>query len=138
MNRNILLIFLSCIFCFSFSYANISMIQKAHVAVDQETNDTQRVAVEATIKEIVEDPEKYENKLVIVSGVCSKINLAIMNRNWIHLKDGSKDDFDFVITSEAKIKKGDRVTIQGVIRLKVDFGFGYNYDVLMQEAEIVE
>jgi len=75
---------------------------------------------------------------VIVSGVCSKINLAIMNRNWIHLKDGSMDDFDFVITSEAKIKKGDRVSIQGVVRLKVDFGFGYNYDVLMQEEEIVE
>jgi hypothetical protein len=137
------------IFCLS-SYANTNVVKfthdivnrttdaKEYIDFDQKANGTQESPIEATIKEIVENPEKYENKIVLVSGVCSKINLAIMSRNWIHLKDGSKDDFDFVITSKDKVEKGDRVSIQGVIRVKVDFGFGYNYDVIMQEAEVVD
>ncbi|MCP4978647.1 MAG: hypothetical protein GY931_21070, partial [Maribacter sp.] len=51
------------------------------------------------IAELVKDPKKYEGHTIQLSGKCVKVNPNIMDRNWIHLQDGSKNDFDLVITS---------------------------------------
>ena len=53
------------------------------------------------IAELVKDPKRYEGKTIQLDGICTKINAGIMDRNWIHIKDGSKDDFDLVVTSDA-------------------------------------
>ena len=104
----------------------------ADITPEQETSER------VTIQDVVENPERYKNKFVTVSGKCTKINMEIMGRNWIHLIDGSKDDFDFVITSNAKVKKGDEITMTGVITIDKDFGHGYRYEVIMEEAELVK
>lgn len=100
--------------------------------------DTIKKPFEGTIKisELVENPNKYVGKMVELSGECTKVNPAIMNRNWIHLNDGSQDDFDLVITSQEDVEKGDVITVRGIVSLDKDFGSGYVYDILLEEGTI--
>jgi len=60
-----------------------------------------------------------------------------MKRNWIHLKDGSKDDFDLVITSDTFVPEGKVVTIKATVTLNKDFGAGYKYDLILENGTIV-
>jgi len=90
-----------------------------------------------SIAEIVNSPEKYKGKEVQVTGVCTKVNPNIMGRNWIHLKDGSKDDYDFVVTSSLMVPEGHTVTLVGTINTNLDFGAGYKYDILMENAKTI-
>ena len=91
-----------------------------------------------TIAELVAHPETYDGKSVQLSGTCVKVNPNIMNRNWIHLKDGTKDDFDLVITSSTFVPEGQKVTLQGVVQRNRDFGAGYTYDLILENAMVVE
>ena len=90
------------------------------------------------IAELVEDPQKYEGQTVQLSGECVKINPKIMGRNWIHLKDGSKDDFDLVITSDIFVPEGTVITIKAKVTLNKDFGAGYQYDLILEDGILVD
>lgn len=88
-----------------------------------------------TIKEIIQNPSKYKDQSVKILGMVTKINPNIMNRNWIHVQDGSADRYDFVLTSSSTIPAGHQVVFEGIIRLNVDFGAGYSYDIIMEDAK---
>ena len=90
------------------------------------------------IAEIVANPSAYEGKTVQISGKCVKVNPNIMKRNWIHLQDGSKDDFDLVITSNTFVPEGKIVTIKAQVSLNRDFGAGYRYDLILENGVVVE
>ena len=90
-----------------------------------------------SIKEVIEQASALEGKEVQLTGECTKLNANIMGRNWIHLKDGSKDDYDFVVTSDQAIPEGHIVTIKGIVSLNRDFGSGYRYDLLIENASLV-
>lgn len=91
-----------------------------------------------TIAELLKDPKKYEGHSVEIRGTCVKINPGILGRNWLHLQDGSKDDFDLVVTSNALVPKGAEVTIHAVVVLNRDFGSGYTYELLLENGTLVE
>jgi hypothetical protein len=90
------------------------------------------------ISDLVKSPKKYEGKTVQISGVCTKINPGIMDRNWIHVKDGSKDDYDLVITSSTFIPEGKAFTMKAIVTLNKDFGAGYKYDLILEDGISVE
>ena len=90
-----------------------------------------------TIAELVNNSKRYEGKTVKISGKCVKINANIMNRNWIHLKDGSGDDFDLVITSDQYVQVGTDITISGTVVLNKDFGAGYRYDIILENGTLL-
>jgi hypothetical protein len=90
------------------------------------------------IAELVANPKKYEGKVIQISGKCVKVNSNIMGRNWIHLKDGSKDDFDLVITCSSAVHEGHIVTMIGKVALNKDFGAGYQYPIILEEGEFVQ
>jgi len=102
------------------------------------TQNIERQSGSIKISEIVNNPKKYEGQTVQIDGNCTKINMGIMGKNWIHLKDGSKDDFDLVITSNDEVSVGSVVTIKGVVVLNKDFGAGYKYDLILENGVIVK
>ncbi len=107
---------------------------------DKPVLDSQRkIEQKGSIKiaELVDNIKKYEGKTVQISGECVKVNSNIMDRNWIHLKDGSKDDYDLVITSDVFVPEGKIVTMKGLVRLNKDFGAGYKYDLILENGVIV-
>jgi hypothetical protein len=69
-----------------------------------------------------------------------KYNPSIMGKNWAHLRDGSgsaKDNTnDVLVTTKEQVKLGDVVTVKGVVRTDKDFGAGYTYKVLIEDATV--
>jgi hypothetical protein len=111
-------------------------IQKKEIILIDLPND---IEVQGSIKisELVKNKKSYEGKEIQLSGKCTKLNPNIMGRNWIHLKDGSYDDFDLVITSDVSVPEGHFVTMKGVVVLDKDFGAGYKYDLIIENGQIV-
>lgn len=94
-----------------------------------------------TIGELFGNREKYEGKKVKITGQIVKVNYGIMDKNWFHMQDGTEDNgqFDLTITSlEEDVEIGDQLTFEGTIILNKDFGYGYSYEVLMEDAVIVK
>lgn len=91
-----------------------------------------------TIAELVKNPKKYEGHSIQISGTCVKINPNIMDRNWIHLRDGSLDSYDLVITSASFVPEGSNVTMKGVVGLNRDFGAGYTYEIILEEGFLIQ
>jgi len=93
-----------------------------------------------TISELFANKEKYSGKKVKVTGKITKYNDMIMSRNWFHIQDGTEyeDNFDLTITSMDVANVGATVTFEGVIALDKDFGAGYFYPVIMEEAVVVK
>ncbi len=90
-----------------------------------------------TIAELYGNRSSYGDKTVIVKGKVTKVNRSIMDRNWVHIQDGTSDadNFDLTITTGDDVNVGDVVTFEGKITLKKDFGAGYSYEVIMEEAK---
>ncbi|MCE1199394.1 MAG: hypothetical protein LWW85_10535 [Marinilabiliales bacterium] len=79
---------------------------------------------------------ELSGKKVKVTGQVIKFSAEIMNKNWVHLQDGSGDDntFDLVVTTKETVAVGTVVTFEGTLTLDKDFGYGYKYDLLVEEA----
>ena len=79
-------------------------------------------------------------KQVIVRGTVVKFNAGILDRNWVHLQDGSgsaaSNDNDLTLTTDASVRVGDIVTATGTVRLDQDFGAGYSYGVMIEKATV--
>jgi hypothetical protein len=92
-----------------------------------------------TIAKLLEAKSEYSGKTVRVKGKITKFNPAILGKNWIHIQDGSEftGAYDLTITTDSQVTVGDTVTFEGKIALKKDFGYGYFYDVIMQDAILV-
>lgn len=88
------------------------------------------------ISELLAKKKDYKGKEVKVTGKVVKFNAGIMERNWVHIQDGSESDgeFDLTITTMASVAVGDIVTFTGKITLEKDFGYGYFYDILMEDG----
>jgi hypothetical protein len=93
-----------------------------------------------TVAEIVTKSAELKDKPVLLRAKVVKFNGGIMGKNWIHLRDGSgsveNDSNDILATSAAETKVGDVVTVKGVVRTDKDFGAGYAYKVLIEEATL--
>lgn len=73
---------------------------------------------------------------VRVEGVVTKVNEGILERNWIHLSDGGGLDNDLLVTSTEKTEVGKKVRAEGVVGVDRDFGAGYRYPVLLEDARL--
>ena len=89
-----------------------------------------------TIGELYKNRNDYANKKVLVRGQVVKVNESIMNRNWVHLQDGTDHDgnYDLTVTTEETAKVGDQITFEGTVTLNKDFGAGYSYELIVEDA----
>lgn len=110
-----------------------TIIKKSNVSIEKVEGVT-------SIAAIYEDPASFEGKVIQVRGEVTKFNQAIMNRNWIHLQDGTEFNgkFDLTVTSDEGFEVGSIVTVEGVLALDLDFGYGYSYEILLEEATALE
>jgi len=91
-----------------------------------------------TVAEIFAEKDALAGKDVVFRGKVVRFNPNIMNRNWIHVQDGSggSGTNDITVTTSATVKVGDTVLVKGKVALAQDFGYGYKYDVLVDNAEV--
>jgi hypothetical protein len=91
-----------------------------------------------TIAEIYAGKTKLAGKSISVRGRVVKYNAMILDKNWLHIRDGSGADGsnDLVITTATVVKVGDLVLVSGVLAENRDFGSGYKYDLIVEDATV--
>jgi hypothetical protein len=93
-----------------------------------------------TIAEIYRNRAKLDKKQVVVRGKIVKVTSGIMKKVWVHIQDGSgsqaKGTHELVCTTTAKPNLDDVVTVNGTVAKDRDFGYGYRYKVLIENATI--
>lgn len=93
-----------------------------------------------TLGMLFSDLSKYEGETVKVRGIAVKYTEAVMGKNWVHIQDGTYygDKFDLTITTSEQCEIGELVTFEGIVILDKDFGYGYAYDVLIEDATLLD
>ncbi len=93
-----------------------------------------------TVGECFEQGKDLKGKTVRVRGKVMKVSRMIMGKNWIHLQDGTgnplKNHHDLVVTSADDPKEGGIITIAGTLNFDRDFGAGYKYEVIVEDAKV--
>lgn len=95
-----------------------------------------------TVSEVWAQKAGLKGKTVTIRGKVVKYNAGVMGKNWLHLQDGSGDakagTHDITVTSQDPAAKGDTVTIKGTVFLDKDFGSGYSYAIIVEDAKVVK
>jgi hypothetical protein len=94
---------------------------------------------EITIAEVFGNRQEYSGKEIEIRGVVVKVNKQIMGKNWVHIQDGTNSNgkYDLTITTQDLAEVNDEVIFRGKITLEKDFGSGYFYEVIMEDATLV-
>ena len=94
---------------------------------------------ELTIADIFDNKADYTKNEFEIRGVVVKVNEQVMGKNWVHIQDGTQSNgkFDLTITTQDNVSVGDEVIFQGKLTLEKDFGAGYFYDLIVEDATLV-
>ncbi len=88
-----------------------------------------------TVTELWAEKDKLKDAPVAVRGKVVKFLPGIMGKNWLHLRDGFGDQ-DITVTTDDVVAVGDIVVASGTVRIDKDFGAGYRYPVIVEEAKV--
>ncbi len=93
------------------------------------------------VNELYKEKAGLDMKKVTVKGKVVKVAAGIMNKNWFHIQDGSGDPDrktnDLAVTTVQDLPAvGKTVTVTGILHKDKDFGSGYRYEVILEEATI--
>ncbi len=79
-------------------------------------------------------------KPVSVRGKVVKYNANILGKNWLHIQDGSgsadNGDNDLTVTTSTPVALGATVLVTGNVSTNRDFGAGYKYSVIIEDANV--
>ena len=108
----------------------------AEIKVDKATGENS-----FTVSELFAKATELNGKKVTVKGKVMKVSSRIMGRNWLHIQDGTgtpgDKTHDLVVTTSSEPQDDwEIVTVSGVLAADKDFGAGYVYSVIIEEAEI--
>jgi len=93
-----------------------------------------------TVAELWAGRSALVGKTVAVRGTVVKFLPAIMGKNWVHLRDGSgtagTKDNDLTVTTQTTAKVGEVLTATGTVHTDKDYGAGYVYPVILEDAQL--
>ena len=92
-------------------------------------------AVDYTVAEIISNQKTLSGKAVRVRGKVTKFTGGIMRKNWIHMSDDSGDG-DLIVITNSTVAAGQNIVIEGIVALDRDFGYGYFYELLVEDANV--
>lgn len=92
-----------------------------------------------TVAELYAGKDTLAGTKVTVRGKVVKTNAGIMGKNWVHVRDGSGADGanDLTVTIAGAVPSvGDTVVVSGELSVDKDYGMGYQYGVIIEDADI--
>jgi hypothetical protein len=94
-----------------------------------------------TIAELYAQRALLEGKPVRVRGVVVKSVGGVLGRTFLHVRDGSGDaqagDNDLTVTTSATPEVGARVLLEGTAVRDKDYGSGYRYPLILEDARLL-
>lgn len=95
-----------------------------------------------TIEEIFSKAEDLSGQKVQVRAKIVKFSPQIMGRNWVHLQDGTgnpmQNTHDLVVTTNETADVGSVVVFEGILSADKDFGAGYKYQAIIEQAATIK
>lgn len=95
-----------------------------------------------TVEEIFAKRKDLDGKKVRLQGKVIKFNANIMGKNWVHLQDGTGDPLhnshDLVLTTDTSPELGEIVVMEGILAADKDFGAGYKYSAIVEQASLIK
>jgi hypothetical protein len=120
--------------------AQHGMVAKGPTDVKIQKVEKAKGADGRTVAEVYAQKGALKEKNVTVRGQVVKFSAGIMGKNWVHVRDGSgtaeKSDHDLTITTMDSTQVGDVVTVKGTVKVDKDFGSGYQYPVIVEDAKV--
>lgn len=91
-----------------------------------------------TVEALNKNKATLVGQTISAQGKVVKVNNGIMGRNFVHVQDGTGDasNNNLIVTSKQTANVGDEVSVSGVVAVNRDFGSGYSYPLLLEEATI--
>ncbi len=90
-----------------------------------------------TIAEVYTDKQTLNGKAIRVRGQVTKFTANVMGKNWLHIRDSSTLD-DLTITTDSTVAVDAVVVIEGTLALNKDFGSGYVYPLIVEDAQVTK
>jgi len=99
--------------------------------------EVRKAEAELTIAEIYAQRENLGDKVISVRGKVLKVSKNILGRTWVTLSDGTGLAPDNVlrVTTVQEVELGETVSATGTVTTAIDLGAGYQYKVILEEAE---
>ena len=95
-----------------------------------------------TVEEIFAKTKDLNGKTVRIQAKVVKFSPMIMGRNWVHLQDGTgspmSNSHDLVVTTAETVTVDDVIIFEGVLAADKDFGAGYKYTAIIEQAKTVK
>jgi len=91
-----------------------------------------------TVEQIYTERQSLKGKQVQVRGKVVKFTPGIMGKNFLHIQDGSGKEGtnDLAVTSQQTVSVGDHILVSGTLDTDKDFGAGYVYKAILENAKI--
>jgi hypothetical protein len=91
-----------------------------------------------TVEQVYTNRQSLKGKQVQVRGKVVKFTPGIMGKNFLHIQDGSGKEGtnDLAVTSQQTVNIGDHILVSGTLDTDKDFGAGYIYKVILENAKI--
>lgn len=107
---------------------------------NMEVETIERVEGGITIAELYDNKSDFAGKIVKIKGKVVKFTTAVLGKNWVHIQDGtiSGNNLDITITTVDVVNIDDIATFEGLVVLDKDFGSGYAYDVIIEDAKLLD
>ena len=108
------------------------------VAVQPAQNISGVAKADKSVAEVFAEKGTLAGKTIKVRGKVVKFSPGIMGKNWIHLQDGTgaAGSNDLTVTTNDMVKQGDTIVASGVVVADKDFGYGYKYPVMIEDAAV--
>jgi hypothetical protein len=115
-------------------HADVPVPARAPIKVEKASGADAR-----TVAEIHAQRAALKGKAVLIRAKVVKFIPQVMDRNWVHLRDGTGDaktgDHDLAATTKENLEVGGIVTLRGTLALDKDMGAGYKFPVLLEGAK---
>lgn len=92
-----------------------------------------------TVGTVFTEKSSLAGKEVVIRAKVVKSNTGIMGKNWLHLRDGTAGpdgEDDLTVTTSGTARVGDTVVVRGKVATDKDFGLGYRYEVILEDATV--
>ena len=95
-----------------------------------------------TVAQLFAEKAALANQPIAVRGRVTKVTAGVMGTTFIHLQDGTGSEadgtHDLTVTTDDPVAVGQLVVVRGTLIADKDFGAGYRYDILIENATLGE
>ncbi|MBI4514614.1 MAG: DNA-binding protein [Deltaproteobacteria bacterium] len=91
-----------------------------------------------TVAELFANKAALAGSEVVTRGKVAKFTAQVMGKNWLHVQDGTggAGTNDLTVTTSATAAVGNTVLVRGTLSTNKDFGYGYKYDIIIEDAAV--